>query len=137
MHSGYLHSGAIPEHHPMWLFTCSSSSTSEPHILHKTTWYQTLKLAPIPYHISITRCMDLVKAERERVIANLWDAILVWWMNKTMFQLYLLKYMLKTILIIAINHITPVKQLSRLSGANFGKYLHFGRLTFVRKKINV
>ena len=41
--------------------------------------------------------------------------------QKCVFQLCLLKYMLKTILIIDINHITDVKHLCRLSGAKVGK----------------
>ena len=41
--------------------------------------------------------------------------------------------MLKSILIIAINHITHMKHLGKFSGANFGNNLHSGRLTFGRK----
>ena len=41
--------------------------------------------------------------------------------------------MLKSILILEINHITHVKQLGRFSGANFGKGLHSGRLASGRK----
>ena len=45
----------------------------------------------------------------------------------------LLKYMLKSMLIIEMNHVTYVKDLGKLSGSNCGKTLHSGRLTFGRK----
>ena len=53
--------------------------------------------------------------------------------QKCVFQLYLLKYMLKSSLVIKINHITHMKHLGRRSGVNFGKNRHSGRLTFRRE----
>ena len=57
--------------------------------------------------------------------------------QKCVFQISFLKYLLKTVLTIEINHITNVNYLDRVSGANVGKNLHSGRLTFGREKKSI
>ena len=59
------------------------------------------------------------------------------WVNKNcVFQLCMLKYMLKSILIIEINHASYLKHLGRISGPNLGKNLHFRQQTFWKEKSN-
>ena len=73
----------------------------------------------------------------ERVIANLGAAILgVVGEQKCVFQLCLLKYMFKTILIIEINHITHVKHLGSLSVAKLWQNFVFWKAEFQEKKTN-
>ena len=53
--------------------------------------------------------------------------------QKCLFQLCLIRHMLKSILLIEINHTRHLKHLEMLSGPHFANSLNFGGLTFGSK----
>ena len=79
----------------------------------------------VPYYVRL-RKFDKVQAAQGTTIL-----VIVGW-TQCLFQLCLLKYMVYSILIIAINHNSYLKLFRRLSGPHLAKHLHFGGLTFWR-----